>query len=156
TRVRRLFPRSAQDRPGSVPRRLAALRQRRSRAADGRRYGRRGCAQIAAYPERERRDLRAVRRLGRGGGRGFHPPLRAKLDAVGGSQPERDDVSELLDATLKHLRALVACDTRNPPRAIGTGGIFDYLRAQLPGFACTLTDHGAGAVSLLALRGKPR
>ena len=25
-------------------------------------------------------------------------------------------------------------DTRNPPRAIGTGGIFDYLRAQLPGF----------------------
>src|SRR5215475_9497753 len=65
-------------------------------------------------------------------------------------------VSELLDATLAHLRALVAFDTRNPPRAIGTGGIFDYLRAQLPGFECTLTDHGAGAVSLLAVRGKPR
>ena len=64
-------------------------------------------------------------------------------------------MSEGLDATLAHLRALVAFDTRNPPRAIGTGGIFDYLRAQLPGFEFTLTDHGAGAVSLLAVRGKP-
>ncbi len=56
---------------------------------------------------------------------------------------------------LKHLEALVSFDTRNPPRAIGTGGIFDYLRAQLPGFDCTVTDHGDGAVSLLAVRGKP-
>ena len=59
------------------------------------------------------------------------------------------------DAVLRHLAALVAFDTRNPPRAIGTGGIFDYLRAQLPGFACTVTDHGEGAVSLLAVRGRP-
>jgi len=65
-------------------------------------------------------------------------------------------MSALLSTTLDHLRALVAFDTRNPPRAIGTGGIFDYLRAQLPGFDCTLTDHGAGAVSLFAVRGKPR
>ena len=50
----------------------------------------------------------------------------------------------LLARTLEHLRHLVAFDTRNPPRAIGTGGIFDYLRANLPGFSCTLTDHGAG------------
>ncbi|NUS37958.1 MAG: acetylornithine deacetylase [Lysobacter sp.] len=62
----------------------------------------------------------------------------------------------MLDQTLQHLEALVAFDTRNPPRAIGTGGIFDYLRVQLPGFACTLTDHGDGAVSLLAVRGAPR
>ena len=34
-----------------------------------------------------------------------------------------------LAATLEHLRALVAFDTRNPPRAIGTDGMFDYLRA---------------------------
>ncbi|MDE2225832.1 MAG: acetylornithine deacetylase [Xanthomonadaceae bacterium] len=61
----------------------------------------------------------------------------------------------LLDATLAHLRALVSFDTRNPPRAIGTGGIFDYLRAQLPGFDVEVTDHGAGAVSLLAVRGNP-
>ena len=65
-------------------------------------------------------------------------------------------MNPLLTATLEHLRVLVACDTRNPPRAIGSGGIFDYLRAHLPGFACTLTDHGAGAVSLFAVRGKPK
>lgn len=65
-------------------------------------------------------------------------------------------MSGLLDATLAHLRALVAFDTRNPPRAIGTGGIFDYLRTQLTGFDCTTTDHGAGAVSLLAVRGRPK
>ncbi len=65
-------------------------------------------------------------------------------------------MSAYLDATLTHLRALVAFDTRNPPRAIDTGGIFDYLKSQLDGFELTLTDHGAGAVSLLAVRGAPR
>jgi len=65
-------------------------------------------------------------------------------------------MSGLLDVTLKHLRKLVAYDTRNPPRAIGTGGLFDYLREQLPGFECTVTDHGAGAVSLHAVRGSPK
>lgn len=62
----------------------------------------------------------------------------------------------LLDDVLRHLRALVAFDTRNPPRTIGTGGVFDYLRAQLPGFEVQVTDHGAGAVSLLAVRGEPK
>ncbi|KAA2284534.1 acetylornithine deacetylase [Arenimonas fontis] len=61
----------------------------------------------------------------------------------------------MLQDVLGHLEALVGFDTRNPPRAIGTDGIFDYLRAQLPGFHITLTDHGAGAVSLLAVRGAP-
>jgi acetylornithine deacetylase len=64
--------------------------------------------------------------------------------------------SDLLDETLGHLRALVSFDTRNPPRAIGTGGIFDYLRAQLPGFDIGVSDHGVGAVSLLAVRGQPK
>lgn len=62
----------------------------------------------------------------------------------------------MLPTILQHLDALVGFDTRNPPRAIGTGGIFDYLQAQLPGFRCELTDFGAGAVALLALRGNPR
>jgi acetylornithine deacetylase len=62
-------------------------------------------------------------------------------------------MSDLLPEALRHLEALVAFDTRNPPRAIGTGGIFGYLQAQLPGFAFELVDHGAGAVSLLATRG---
>jgi acetylornithine deacetylase len=62
----------------------------------------------------------------------------------------------MIAAVLKHLEALVAFDTRNPPRAIDTGGIFDYLKAHLPGFAFDLADHGAGAVSLLATRGTPK
>jgi acetylornithine deacetylase len=65
-------------------------------------------------------------------------------------------MSELLASALDHLRALVAFDTRNPPRAIDAGGIFGYLRAQLPGFELALHDHGGGAVSLHAVRGNPR
>ncbi|HTV83770.1 MAG TPA: acetylornithine deacetylase [Dyella sp.] len=65
-------------------------------------------------------------------------------------------MSALLDATLKHLKALVGYDTRNPPRNIGTGDIFDYLREQLPGFTVKVTDHGAGAVTLYAVRGTPK
>ena len=61
----------------------------------------------------------------------------------------------MIETVLRHLEALVAFDTRNPPRHIGTAGIFDYLRANLPGFRCTVTDHGEGAVSLLAVRGAP-
>lgn len=61
----------------------------------------------------------------------------------------------MIDAILEHLAKLVAFDTRNPPRAITTGGIFAYLRDALPGFALTVSDHGAGAVSLLAVRGQP-
>jgi acetylornithine deacetylase len=62
----------------------------------------------------------------------------------------------MIETVLKHLEALVAFDTRNPPRAIGTGGIFDYLRAQLTGFRIDVIDHGAGAVSMLAVRGAPK
>lgn len=65
-------------------------------------------------------------------------------------------MSTLLDRTLEHLAALVSFDTRNPPRAIDTGGIFDYLRGQLPGFRIEVADHGDGAVSMLAVRGSPR
>ena len=65
-------------------------------------------------------------------------------------------MSTLLDTTLAHLRALVAFDTRNPPRAIDTDGIFAYLRENLGGFTCETIDHGAGAVSLHAVRGTPK
>ena len=65
-------------------------------------------------------------------------------------------MSALLQATLTHLKALVGYDTRNPPRNIGTGDIFDYLREQLPDFTMKVTDHGAGAVTLYAVRGKPK
>ena len=62
----------------------------------------------------------------------------------------------MLNSVLRHLEALVSFDTRNPPRLIGTGGIFDYIRAQLPGFRIEVIDHGEGAVSLFAVRGNPR
>jgi len=62
----------------------------------------------------------------------------------------------MLAAVLRHLEALVSFDTRNPPRLIGTGGIFDYIRAHLPGFRIDVSDHGDGAVSLFAVRGNPR
>lgn len=62
----------------------------------------------------------------------------------------------MLDSVLKHLQVLVAFDTRNPPRVIGTGGIFDYIRAQLSDFEMEIVDHGSGAVSLFAVRGKPK
>lgn len=65
-------------------------------------------------------------------------------------------MTRMLDDVLRHLEALVSFDTRNPPRAIGTDGIFDYIRARLPGFDVRVDDHGAGAVSLLAVRGTPR
>ena len=65
-------------------------------------------------------------------------------------------MTPLLAATLDHLRELVLFDTRNPPRAINTGGIFAYLRDRLTGFKCETIDHGAGAVSLFAVRGKPK
>jgi len=61
----------------------------------------------------------------------------------------------MLDEVLGHLERLVAFDTRNPPRRIDAGGLFEYLREQLPGFDVGITDHGAGAVSLLAVRGTP-
>ncbi|KRG70933.1 acetylornithine deacetylase [Pseudoxanthomonas dokdonensis] len=65
-------------------------------------------------------------------------------------------MTPLLQSTLTHLQALVSFDTRNPPRAITTGGIFDYIRQQLPDFSIDVVDYGAGAVSLFAVRGQPR
>ncbi|MFZ2237443.1 MAG: acetylornithine deacetylase [Dokdonella sp.] len=62
----------------------------------------------------------------------------------------------MLPDTLRHLTALVAFDMRNPPRAIGTDGIFAYIAAKLPGFAVEVIDHGAGAISLYAVRGTPK
>ena len=77
---------------------------------------------------------------------GAAPLYKVKADEAG---------NRMLDSVLKHLEALVSFDTRNPPRDIGTGGIFDYLRSQLQDFHVEVTDHGAGAVSMLAVRGNP-
>ena len=63
---------------------------------------------------------------------------------------------DLLSHCLSHLRALVAFDTRNPPRQIDEAGIFAYLRSQLTGFDVEVQDLGAGAVYLYAKRGTPK
>ena len=65
-------------------------------------------------------------------------------------------MSDLQSATLKHLAALVACDTQNPPRQIADSGIIGYLRGQLAAFGLGFEDHGEGCQSLLAVRGEPR
>ena len=63
----------------------------------------------------------------------------------------------MIDAILDHLAKLVAFDTRNPPRAIPADrGIAAYLRDALPGFRVDVRDHGAGAVSVHAVRGTPK
>jgi acetylornithine deacetylase len=57
---------------------------------------------------------------------------------------------------LSLLERLVAFDTQNPPRTIDRGGIFAFLAEELGGeFTVTVTDHGEGCVSLLAVRGAP-
>ena len=59
--------------------------------------------------------------------------------------------------TLQHLAAMIGCDTQNPPRAITIqSDIFQYLKAQLPGFQCSFLDAGHGSISLLAKRGNPK
>lgn len=62
------------------------------------------------------------------------------------------------DVVLKVLNELLACDTRNPPRAIGVDhSVFEVVRRNLTpaGFDFELTDNGNGCVSLLATRGTP-
>jgi acetylornithine deacetylase len=58
---------------------------------------------------------------------------------------------------LRYLEALIAFDTQNPPRRLsGESLLMEYLRSALgTGFTCTITDHGKGRVSFLAVRGDP-
>ncbi len=64
-------------------------------------------------------------------------------------------MENLLPAVLRHLEALVAFDTRNPPRNLDAGGIFAYMQNALApvGFHTAITDLGNGCVNLLATRG---
>lgn len=64
----------------------------------------------------------------------------------------------MLPRILELLRALVAQDTQNPPRAItAEHGIFAVLREAIGDRASVeVVDHGDGHVSLLAVRGAPK
>ncbi len=58
---------------------------------------------------------------------------------------------------LKHLEALIAFDTQNPPRNLkGDSLLFEYLRTALgPGFEFEVSDYLKGRISFLAVRGEP-
>ena len=61
-----------------------------------------------------------------------------------------------MQPVLERLAALVAFDTRNPPRAhTAKSPVFGYLREQRAGFTLHEWDHGDGSVTLLAVRGEP-
>ncbi len=63
----------------------------------------------------------------------------------------------ILEPILARLEKLVACDTRNPPRAIDVDHpLIAELRAQLDGFSIDITDLGDGCVQILAVRGRPK
>lgn len=66
-----------------------------------------------------------------------------------------DAIDAFQSTILDHLTALVGFDTQNPPREIGTDGIFAYLVEHLDGFEYDLVDLGDGCISLHAWRGEP-
>lgn len=62
-----------------------------------------------------------------------------------------------MDRMLRHLKALIAFDTQNPPRNVSADSlVMEYLRTTLgAGFEFDIVDHGKGRVSFLAVRGSP-
>ena len=61
-----------------------------------------------------------------------------------------------LNAILDRLADLVACDTRNPPRAIAPDHpIIPRLKSWLPDFKIDLVDLGEGCLQIWAQRGQP-
>lgn len=62
-----------------------------------------------------------------------------------------------LQRLLRHLKALIAFDTQNPPRQFHADSLlFEYLATALGrSFEVTVTDHGKGRISFLAVRGAP-
>jgi acetylornithine deacetylase len=67
------------------------------------------------------------------------------------------NLDPMLDRILAHLGPLIADDSQNPPRQISARSpMFEYVRGVLPDeFELTITDHGDGHVTLLAVRGAP-
>lgn len=62
-----------------------------------------------------------------------------------------------LDRLLRHLKALIAFDTQNPPRRISAESLlFEYLKTAFGAeFEIKIQDHGRGRVSFFAVRGTP-
>ena len=60
-----------------------------------------------------------------------------------------------IELTLKHLKALVACDTSNPPRKIEQSGLISYLNS-LDFISPQVTDLGEGSFNILLAKGSPK
>ena len=60
-----------------------------------------------------------------------------------------------LELTLKHLKALIACDTSNPPRRTKQSGLIDYLKS-LNFIEPQVTDLGEGSFNILLTKGSPK
>ena len=60
-----------------------------------------------------------------------------------------------LEHCLKHLKALVACDTSNPPKNIQQSGLLDYLDS-LSFIEPHVTDLGEGSFNILLTKGSPK
>ena len=60
-----------------------------------------------------------------------------------------------LEHCLKHLKALVACDTSNPPKNIQQSGLLDYLDS-LSFIEPQVTDLGEGSFNILLTKGSPK
>ena len=60
-----------------------------------------------------------------------------------------------LDLCLKHLKALVACDTSNPPRNIEQSGLINYLNS-LEYLNPKISDLGEGSFNIFLSKGSPK
>ena len=60
-----------------------------------------------------------------------------------------------LELTLKHLKALVKCDTSNPPRKIKQSGLINYL-SSLDFIDPQVTDLGEDCFNILLAKGSPK
>ena len=60
-----------------------------------------------------------------------------------------------LELTLQHLKALVACDTSNPPRKINQSGLIKYLNS-LDFIDPQISDLGEGSINIMLTKGSPR
>ena len=59
-----------------------------------------------------------------------------------------------LELILKHLNALIACDTSNPPRKIEESGLIKYLHS-LDFIEPIVTDLGEGSFNIFLTKGSP-
>ncbi len=60
-----------------------------------------------------------------------------------------------LELCLKHLKALVACDTSNPPKNIQQSGMLEYIDS-LSFIKPQIVDLGAGSYNIFLTKGSPK